>query len=219
MASMRRCGRCSLLLIVLILAADPFVSAANRMRDKFVIVLSSPLWITGIKQTDRPYSWGFPEPATSEHFVVVNGGYWLWSKQLSTQVTYEYSLNVLKPFPGKVFTRAILKNPDKSGEAIVYEHHLDLNERTTKITHGPLQKVRVDQKYTLTFEVFTDESRTTLLERVNQQIVSSVDNTDGCVELSKEAKREYFARVQAPGQDNKFVAVEKVHLVCEKLDR
>ncbi len=216
----RRCERRALVLLVLFLqVATAPASSAKSARSAGVIVLSSPLWITAVKRVDRPYSWSFPEPATSEHFTVVNAGYWLWSKENSTQVTYEFSLNVTNPFPERVFTRATLENPESAEKAIVYEHYLDPDNRTTKVTHGPLRSLKMNQEYTLTFEAFSEPSRTILLDRVTQQIVSLVDNADGCVDLAKEAKQEHFAGIPAPGKKKEDVAVKKLRFVCEKLDR
>jgi hypothetical protein len=104
------------------------------------------------------------------------------------QAIYEFRLDVTRPFPAKVYTRAILENPAAPTSPFVYEHHLLPDEKSTWAIHGPVRRIELGSRYALVFEVYSDSARLELLERVEQPIQSSFDNSSGCIEPDKRVR-------------------------------
>ena len=169
------------------------------------LVIKDPVWLTAVSLSDdeskrSPYANEFPAAVQTEHLKVVNAGFWLANdKKLLTQVYYQFSMTVAKPFEGRVYTRVLMDNPADPAKPIQYEHHLDPKERSTEATHGPLASVKRGEKYTLRFEVFSDEARTKSLEQVVQAIIAPLDSTSGCVELRPEVMLAAFPKLAGQG--------------------
>lgn len=179
-------------------------------------MLKNPVWLTGMQQTGEdakhtPYAAGYPPPVKTEHFMVVNAGYWLANQGKPTQAIYQFSLTITRPFEQRVYTRAILDNPAESGTPVKYEHYIDPAERSTKVTHGPLSGVKQGARYKLLFEVYSDEGRSNLMEQVEQDIIAPLDNTSGCVELAPDVMLATFPSLSTAG-----VPLEKVILACDR---
>lgn len=180
------------------------------------IVLKSPVWLTGVSSSGQegalaPYAEDFPPPVQTEHLKVVNAGYWLANLKKPSQVVYEFTMTVTKPFDSRVYTRVLLEDPSARDSPIKYEHYLDPAERSTRVTHGPLSGVKRGEKYTFSFEVFSDEARTTSVERIVQSIVSPLDNSGGCVELRPEVMAVAF-----PSLTSGTIPIEKIMLACDR---
>jgi hypothetical protein len=180
------------------------------------ILLKNPVWLTGISNsTDKielaPYAKLFPASVRTEHFSVVNAGYWLANQSKPSQVFYEFALTIVKPFESRVFTRVMLENPAELDKPIKYEHYIDPSEKSTKATHGPLSRVKRGEKYSMTLEVFTDEARTVLLERVVQTLVAPLDNSDGCVDLQPEVMLSAMS-----GISSSKAPIDKIILACDR---
>jgi hypothetical protein len=197
-----------------------FVSAAPVVPPSggAAIFLKEPIYLTGISANPRdanlaPYSIEFPDAARTEHLRVVNAGYWLVNQVKPTQIFYEFTLSISKPFDKRVFTRVRLDNPAEPTKPIQYEHYIDPTEKSTKATHGPLRMVKRGEKYTLRFELFADEARAVLLEELQQEIVAPLDNTSGCTELQQSVM---LAAFPALTSSKVKVPFDKVILACDK---
>jgi len=180
------------------------------------IVLKEPVWLPGAKTESIPFSAEFPVPTKTDHFEVVNAGYWIANQQKLSQVFYEFTLKVAKPFAQRVYTRVLLSNPEDSATPIKYEQHMDPAAKSQKAIHGPLKNVKTGQKYTLVYEAYSDEARSVLLERVSQEIVAPFDSTSGCVELSDPVKNTLFPKLRSAVGGIGGATVEKTTLACEK---
>lgn len=193
-----------------------FAAPVVPPRGGAAIMLKNPVWLTGVQEAGEgtkqaPYASGYPLPVKTAHFVVVNAGYWLANQSKPTQAIYEFALTVANPFEHRVYTRALLDNPAESASPIKYEHYLDPEERSTKVTHGPLSGIKQGSRYKLLFEVYSDEGRSILLERVEQEIIAPLDNTSGCVVLTPDIMLAAF-----PSLSNAGVPINKVILACDK---
>lgn len=179
------------------------------------ILLKDPVWLTGIASATAIYSESFPQPAKTEHLEVVNAGFWLANQSKPSQLFYELTLRITKPFEKRVFTRVVLADPENMTKPITYEHNLDPKEKSTKATHGPLSQVTSGAKYSMTFEIFSDETRTEPIEKITQEIISPVDNTDGCVVLTNELKLLLFPNMKNLMAE-KNIPIEKISLACDR---
>jgi hypothetical protein len=180
------------------------------------ILLKKPVWLTGVRpdsgdSAPAQYAAEFPARATSEHMKVVNAGFWLANQDKPSELFYEFTLQRIKPFSKRLYTRVLLENPSDRNSPVKYEHHWDPAEKSSKVTHGALLNVKRGERYTLTYELFTDESRTMLFERLTQVIVSPLDNTSGCVNLQQDVMLEEF-----PALKSSKVPIEMVMLACDR---
>lgn len=180
------------------------------------ILLKNPLWLTGVsdgkgKPELAPYAKQFPIAVSSEHFKVVNAGYWIANQGKPSQAFYEFALTVIKPFDNRVFTRILIDDPAEREKAIKYEHYLDPAEKSTKATHGPLSNIKRGERYTIRFEVFADEARTVSLDKVVQELVAPLDNTNGCVGLQPEVML-----AALPGVASGKAPIDKIILACDR---
>jgi|APDOM4702015248_1054824.scaffolds.fasta_scaffold192041_1 hypothetical protein len=192
------------------LKADPVVPP----RGGVAVVFEKPFWLTGVANEVDAFSASFPIPATSEHFKVANAGYWIGRRDKPNEAFYFYQLNVTKRFESRVYTQMLLQDPEDAHKYIQYEHYLEPGEGSTRVTHGPLRNVKRGQQYSLVLEVFADEARLTLIERVEQTIVAPFDNRSGCVDLEEIVKRPLFAtlsRAQTRG-----APLDKMILACDR---
>lgn len=179
------------------------------------VEFKEPVWLTGIKtDADGAISAEFPQPVSSDHFKVKNAGYWLGRKDKPNQVFYYFALDVTRHFDQEVHTRMLLADPEHPDTPIRYEDDLKPSAGSVGVTHGPLAQVQRGQDYMLTFEVFADQARTELLERVEQKIIAPFDNTSGCVTLPDPLKRVLMSTFTGPrGQT---VPLEKMILLCDR---
>lgn len=180
------------------------------------IILKEPVYLTAISANPldasfAPYSIEFPDAVKTEHLRVVNAGYWLVNQGKPSQIFYEFTLSILRPFEKRVFTRVRLDDPAEPTKSIQYEHYIDPAEKSTKATHGPLSMVKLGQKYSLRFELFSDKARTVLLEALQQEIVAPLDNTSGCIELQPPIMLAVF-----PALTSSKTPLDKVMLACDK---
>ena len=90
---------------------------------------------------------------------------------------FKLYLDVLKPPAQRVYTRAIVPNPQDADEPFVYEHYLDPHTRDTAITHGPVAGLRMYEDYVVEFILYADEARTEEIDRLAQPIRCYVDTT------------------------------------------
>lgn len=139
-----------------------------------------------------------PDEVKSKNFTLANSGFWVYydiprADQYTTNyngsnltVRYEYTLNRKKGFTDKVYQRAVLENPEDQNKPFTYESVLDSSNKASKVFHGPLKNIVMGKKYKLTFEFYSDEKRTKLLEKVTQEIRSTIDNTKGCIKIMPE---------------------------------
>ena len=192
------------------LAAKPVVPPKGGV----TILLKEPVWLTGTAEPSAIYSTSYPQPVKTERFEIVNAGFWLANQTKPTQVIYEFTLRVIKPFEKRVYTRVLLSDPENAARPIKYEHYLDPQEKSTKATHGPLAMVSEGAKYSMTFEVFADENRTELIEKITQELTSPLDNTSGCVGISNELKSILFPGIKSL-MTSKKIPIEKVNLACD----
>lgn len=158
---------------------------------------SKPIWFPATETTDykrvAPFAENFPPLTKTEHFSVINAGYWLGRRDGKlNQVVYLFQVNVDKLYASRVYTRVSLENPSDPSKPIIYEHYLDPEEGNTRIAHGPLNNVKLGQQYVLSLDVFSDEARTIPIEKVVQVIESPLDNTSGCVVLPPKTMVFYF---------------------------
>ncbi len=140
----------------------------------------------------------FPDEVKAKNFNLANAGFWVYydiprSDQYTTNyngsnltVRYEYALNRKKGFTDKVYQRVVLENPEDQNKPFIYESVLDSSNKASKVFHGPLKNIVMGKKYKLTFEFYSDEKRTKLIEKVTQEIRSPIDNTKGCIKIMPE---------------------------------
>lgn len=180
------------------------------------IAIMEPVWITGIKRTDVSYSSTLPEEQENDYLKVINAGYWLANTHGKlSQLVYSLDLNIKKPFlQDVVYTRAILSNPEDTNNPIIYEHFLDNKYKSTKVTHATLSNVSMGKTYQIIFEVYSDKSRTHLLTKVDQPIVSLVDNTSGCVKLDNALMKAKYGNVLDPSGN--VIPIDKLIIACQK---
>ena len=184
----------------------------NNWSNGNAVMLTEPVWVIGVKDEQVAYTKDYPEIVKSEHFEVVNAGYWIATMGSKTIARYEFTLTVTSPFPTKVYTRTILSNPKDLLNPIQYEHYLNPEEKSTRVFHGPLSGIVPDEKYKLTLEVFKDKERTVLLEQVTQEIVAGFDTENGCVSLTPELEDHLFGWMKE-SKDTRMQA-DRINLAC-----
>ncbi len=179
------------------------------------IIIEKPVWLSGIRLDDDGYSSKFPEAGENEYLKTVSAGYWLENtNQKKSQLIYNFKINIKKPFANKkVWTKMILSNPSDENNNIIYTHYLEKKDKSTGGTHGTLSNVNINKKYNMILEVYEDKDRTKLISKLNQTIVSPVDNTNGCIKLNRKFKKEKFGFLV----DKKNVLTQE-HLIvwCDK---
>lgn len=106
-------------------------------------------------------------------------------------------------------------NPENKGAPIIYQGTLDNVSGSTKITHATVHNVKLNAQYHMIFEVYSDSERTHLITRINQVITSPVDNSMGCVQLSKLFKEEKFGEII--NSQGEIIPVDKITIACKKV--
>ncbi|WP_415397270.1 hypothetical protein [Sulfurimonas sp. CS5] len=156
-------------------------------------IIREPVWLSGIKTSDIGYSSNFPKAEENEYLKTIKAGYWLANTNgKRSQLVYYFKVKVKKPFSDqKVWTKMILSNPSNIRN-IVYTHYLNKTDKNTSATHPTVSNVKLNQKYNMILEVYSDKERTKLISKLNQNIISPVDNTSGCIKLNKIFKEEQY---------------------------
>ncbi len=207
-----------LILIVFLLipinahAADKYYGAP---KGGYAVLAENPLWFSAINSGDIDFHETYPLPKTTEHMKVVNAGLWLANngKEISVLV-YSFEINITKPFGNRVYTRAILPNPNNPDGPFIYEGTLKPEEGSSRTNHNPVIGIGIGKEYKFVYEVYKDKKRTKLLEVIEQQFVSPVGNESGCVEVEEEYKKHYFSEIV--DENNNPIPLEKVVVACSK---
>ena len=104
-------------------------------------------------------------------------------------------------------------NPLNKNKEIVYTYYLLPKNEITNGTHVALSNVKLNKKYHMILEIFSDENRTNLISKINQIIISPVDNTNGCIEVNKELKKEKYGYLV---DGSKILSLEHLIIECNK---
>lgn len=173
-------------------------------------------WFSGIEQKGtEDFSVSYPKAASSKHIKIVNAGYYLANAYGSvSQIIYSYNVNFNDIDDEKLYTRAILENPQDKAQPFIYQHHISKKEGSTQITHGPLHGVKEGQYYEFKFELYKDEAMTQLIDSVIQQTLSPLDNTSGCVKMSRDYQEVYMANIKDP--KGRTIPTDKLMVSCIK---
>lgn len=180
------------------------------------ITVTQPVWASGVQETNLKYSELFPKPEENNFLKVVNAGYWLANTNGKiSQLVYAFDLTNKKVFPQpKVYTRFYFTNPQNKDKPFIYLGTLDNIAGSTKVTHATVSNVELHKEYAMIFEAYSDINRTQLITRINQKIISPVDNSNGCVRFSKEYMSEMFGHI--PGPKGTPLSVNKLMISCVK---
>jgi len=183
--------------------------------EKYIINVQKPVWLSGIKLNEGGYSSSFPKGEENEYLKVTKAGYWLANTNgKKSQLVYYFKVTIKKPISNeKVWTKMTLSNPSNETKDIVYTHYLSPKDKTTSGTHATLSNVKLNKKYNMIIEVFSDESRTKLISKLNQTIISPVDNTNGCIKLNKQLKKEKYGYLV---DGVKILSLDHLVIQCEK---
>ena len=210
---------------VIVLAASTLVGCQSTSNSGVVIppnggaavsVGSEGWWFSGIEQVGMEnFVTSYPEGATSQHMKMVNAGYYVADAYGKvSQVIYRYTIEFNNLPNNKLYTRAILENPLNKEEPFIYQHYILPEEKSTNVTHGPLNGVVIGQLYDFRFELYNDEEMTDLVSTLNQKIKSPLDNTTGCVQIEPDYKKVYMGNIKDPkGRD---IPIDKLILRCVK---
>ena len=178
--------------------------------------ITKPLWINGSATDKLLYTKNLPSLKENGNLLVTNAGFWLGNtNDKVSQLSYSFDLAVKKPFSQeKVYTRTILENPSNPNKPIIYENYLTHNKKSVKVKHSPLLHVKMDKIYRFTFEVYSDEKRKKLISKINQPIISVVDNTNGCVTLNDEYMMQIIKTIL--DQNGPAIPLDKLRVRCQK---
>ncbi|MEZ8827062.1 hypothetical protein AB6E04_22195 [Vibrio amylolyticus] len=209
---------------VIILAAATLLGCQSTSNTGFVIPPNGGAavsagqgwWFSGIEEAGmESHAASYPEGAVSQHMEIVNAGYYVADAygQVS-QIIYRYNLN-FKNLPNrKLYTKAILQNPLNRRDPFIYQHHILPEEKSTQVTHGPLNNVVNSQLYDFRFELYCDEGMTDLVDSISQKVLSPLDNTNGCVEIEPDYKKLYMGNIKDP--KGRIIPLDKLMLSCVK---
>lgn len=210
--------RVSILLLVLVVAGCRTTLSPKPVvppNGGAAIVVGGNGWrFSGVERSGmESFEVGYPQAEETELLKVINADFILanaYGKR--SQIIYSFDVNVKNIPQDLVYTRVILENPADSSLPIVYEHHFNKNERLIQVIHGPLNNVVMHKKYTIKLQLFEDAERTKLIDEVAQVVVSSLDNTSGCVELSSDYKKIYFEGTKDP--KGNVIPIDKLMIWC-----
>ncbi|NQY20035.1 MAG: hypothetical protein HRT40_01805 [Campylobacteraceae bacterium] len=182
------------------------------------IIVQEQVWLSGIKSNEDSYSSSFPKAEENEYLKVIKAGYWLANTQgKKSQLVYYFKVNIKKEFSNKkVWTKMTLSNPSNENKDIVYTHYLSSKDKYTGGTHATLSNVKLNKKYNMIIEVFSDENRTKLISKLNQTIISPVDNSSGCIKLNRELKQEKYGHLV---DGTKILSLDHLIILCDKNKR
>jgi hypothetical protein len=178
------------------------------------ITVDKPVWISGIQEVSLKYSKSFPKSQENKFLKVVNAGYWLANTNGKiSQLVYMLELNNKKSFSqSKVYVRSYFTNPEDKSNPFTYDGTLDNFVGSTKITHATVNNVELHKEYSMVFEVYSDSNRTNLITKINQKIISPVDNSNGCVKFSDDYMGEIFGNVL--DSKGKPIPINKLIINC-----
>jgi hypothetical protein len=203
-------------IVVIIITTLSFTGwAIPRANGEAAINVQKPVWLSGIRLNKDSYSSSFPKAEENKYLKVLKAGYWLANTNgKKSQLIYYFKVNIKKPFLNKkVWTRMTLSNPLNENKDIVYTHYLSPNDKNTDGTYATLSNVKLNKKYNMTLEVFSDENRTNLISKLNQTIISPVDNTNGCIKLNKALKKEKYGYLV---DGTKILSLDHLVILCDK---
>jgi hypothetical protein len=152
--------------------------------------ISPPL---GVKKSDHLFSIGTyqkgnnitePQPQESEYLRTSTGGFEI----IQGLAAFKLYIDIIKSPARRVYTRAIVPNPQDLSEPFVYDHYLDPSTPSTTITHGPVLGLKMYKDYIIEFILFADESRTQEIDRLTQKIRCYLDTTGPQLKLYRRMK-------------------------------
>ncbi|HKM37722.1 MAG TPA: hypothetical protein VJY83_08820 [Thiopseudomonas sp.] len=163
---------------------------ALKTENKLVYFASAkPLWLAGVQNENLAYTKEYPQAVETAHFKVVNAGFWMFiDKDLKSILAYEYTLSVTKAFTEPVYMKITLDNPADPSSPFIYESVFQPENKTSSVRHNPVTGVRLGAQYKLVLEVFSDADLQNQIEKVEQIMISPVDNSTGAIVLSEEYK-------------------------------
>lgn len=210
-------GLCSVLIAAmsLLACASSPTGFVNGPDGGAAVIIQKPIWLPGIEDpVNLNFTQTYPPPEKSTHIEVVSASIVLANAYgKKSQLIYEFSVN-LKDLPNdRVYTRMVFDNPESPGAPFIYEHYFDKTSGSTKGNHGPLKNLVMGAEYHMIFEIYQDEERTKLIDKVNQILVSAADNTSGCVKLDSDYKQTYFGAL--PGPDG-ILSLDQIVIFCDK---
>ncbi len=138
-----------------------------------------PLFVQGSYQIGHNRT--EPHPSASRYFRTNNAGFMIENGEAG----YMAFFDVLQLPPERIYTRAILQNPEDSKTPIVYDHYVDPGVKSVTVTHFPVNGLRSYKSYWIEFVSYSDEARTQEMDRLTQQVRSYVDTTGDVVLLSR----------------------------------
>ncbi len=179
------------------------------------VIISKPIWISGIK-TNEKYTFDFPSGVETEKLKITNAGLWLANTNGKlSQLIYSVDISIKKPFSkSRVYTKSILSNPSNKNKPIIYNHYLDLKDKNTKITHATLDNVKMYGEYKIILEVYEDKEKKVLISRLEQNIVSAVDNIGGCIKLDQKLKERLYGHLVKG--DKNIKSLDHLVIHCDK---
>lgn len=208
----------SILLVLLCLSSSTIVASDKSYgapKGGFAVSPDNPIWISGLTIDDAAFTKEYPKREQTEHLAVVNAGLWLANNGPKISIlVYSLEIDIKKPFSKKVFTKTILPNPENPGSPFIYKGTLNKTEKSTRVNHNPVVGIKKGEKYNFVFEVYEDKKRNNLIERIDQQIQSPVDNTSGCVEIEADYKKALFGDIK--DKRGRPIPPEKIVVACKK---
>ncbi|EJB8584233.1 hypothetical protein F0M03_11840 [Vibrio parahaemolyticus] len=181
-----------------------------------ISVGSGGWWLSGINKSGMEgFSVSYPEGVSSEHMHVVNAGFYVADAYGKvSQVINRYTISFLNLPNKKLYTKAIIENPQDAAQPIIYTHYILSHEKSTNVTHGPLEGIEIGRIYKFKFELYSDEEMTKLVDTIHQDIVSPLSNVSGCTELEPDYKKLYMGNIRDP--KGNLIPIDKLMLSCVK---
>lgn len=207
----------SALLLTVILGCPIILNAQETLGAPpggVAVVPNPPIWLTGIMVPGIDFLSLFPKPVSTDHLQVVNAGYYLLYSEETSQLAYMMQLNVEKKYQDSVFLKWYLTDPLNPSTPFTYEGELTPASGSTRITHNNVKGVRMGDKYHIAVEVYSDRAHKNMIEKIDQELLSPVENTTGCVNIQRDLKNYYFGRIPGPG--GVVIPLDKVVIACQK---
>lgn len=114
-----------------------------------------------------------PRPAQSRYFKTEIAGFAI----ADGVAGYQVFIDVITPPSQRIYTRAILENPENPEAPIVYEHYIDPETPSTAMRHLPVKGLKIYKNYRIELVAYADEARTQEIDRLTQKIRSYLDTT------------------------------------------
>lgn len=128
-------------------------------------------FISGIHQEGHDAT--EPRPARSRYFKTEIAGFAI----ADGVAGYQVFIDVITPPSQRIYTRAILENPENPEAPIVYEHYIDPETPSTAMRHLPIKGLKIYKNYQIELVAYADEARTQEIDRLTQKIRSYLDTT------------------------------------------